>query len=126
MADGNHLACQNVCKNFEWRLLETCFKFDVLLIPLGSCDMVLGVQWLKGLGPVKWDFNRLVMEFDFGGRHHVLKGILPSGIKSGQLSDSFLANSIQLYFLQVASDQSNDNGILSFSAEVKEVPVQIQ
>lgn len=36
--------------------------------------MVLGIQWLATLGPVKWDFKNLSMEFHLNGIRHVLRG----------------------------------------------------
>lgn len=53
IADGNQLHCKAVCRDFSWRLQEDVFKSDVWVLPLGGCDMVLGIQWLKGLGVVK-------------------------------------------------------------------------
>lgn len=49
----------------------------MLFIPLGSCDMVFGIQWLSTLGTVMWDFNQLHMEFSYKGRPHILWGIQP-------------------------------------------------
>ncbi|XP_074283542.1 uncharacterized protein LOC141608089 [Silene latifolia] len=83
VADGNHLACQYVCKGFSWRLQNTEFKYDALLIPLVGCDMVLGVQWLSNLGTVKWNFKKLWMTFEYEGQHHMLRGIPPKLDKSG-------------------------------------------
>ena len=42
------------------RLTE--FVSDILLLPLGGCDLVLGVQWLSTLGVIKLDFKHLRME----------------------------------------------------------------
>lgn len=36
--------------------------------------MVLGIQWLATLGPVKWDVKNLCMDFTLNGRRHVLRG----------------------------------------------------
>lgn len=47
VADGNHIVCQHKCKNFQWEMNKQCFEAEVLLISLGGCDMVLGVQWLS-------------------------------------------------------------------------------
>lgn len=44
VADGNTLSCQFTWKGFQWRLENTMFVTDTLHIPLGGCDMVLGVQ----------------------------------------------------------------------------------
>lgn len=53
VADGNKLQCLHVCR-FNWRIHNAEFTSNVMMIPLGSCDMVvLGVQWLSQLGTVK-------------------------------------------------------------------------
>ena len=44
VANGQQLVCTSVCHNFAWSLLGEVFTTDVMLIPLGSCEMVLGVQ----------------------------------------------------------------------------------
>lgn len=44
IADGNQLQCQYICRNFTWQMHGTEFVSDVLLIPLGGCDLVLGIQ----------------------------------------------------------------------------------
>ncbi|PWA99579.1 hypothetical protein CTI12_AA005680 [Artemisia annua] len=49
------------------------FKSDVMLLPLGDCDMVLGVQWLTTLGDIKWNFHTLRMEFTFRGKKITLR-----------------------------------------------------
>nr|GEZ84574.1 hypothetical protein [Tanacetum cinerariifolium] len=36
---------------------------DVFILPLGGCDLVLGVQWLSILGNIKWNFKDLIMDF---------------------------------------------------------------
>jgi len=51
------------------------FTSDMLLISLGSCDMVLGVQWLSQLGTVRWNFKKLQLEYTYQGQDHVLRGI---------------------------------------------------
>ena len=43
-----------MCKNFVWFINGVQFLNGVLLIQIGSCDMVLGIQWLKQLGEVNW------------------------------------------------------------------------
>ena len=74
MANCQQLVCTSVCHNFAWSLLGEVFTTDVMLIPLGSCEMVLGVQWLTSLGPILWDLEKLRMEFKKDGRRMVLRG----------------------------------------------------
>lgn len=77
MADGNHIACQHKCDTFSWAMQGKLFTTDVMLIPLGSCDMVLGVQWLATLGSICLDFKKLLMEFTVGGVTYRLGGVSP-------------------------------------------------
>ena len=74
VANGGSLKCVAICKGLTWTLQGTKFVTDVLLLSLGSCDMVLGVQWLETLGEIKWDFKQLRMEFMVQGKRHVLRG----------------------------------------------------
>ncbi|XP_074298515.1 uncharacterized protein LOC141629403 [Silene latifolia] len=87
VANGNHLACQSIC----WVLQNHTFVTDALLIPLGGCDMVLGVQWLSTLGPVQWDFKKLI---------HTQRIKLIQGKKA----DKCVMESTQLCFLQLIPD----------------------
>ena len=48
IAGGNTL-CQFICRKFTWTLHGIEFMSDILLLPLGGCDFVLGVQWLFNL-----------------------------------------------------------------------------
>jgi hypothetical protein len=49
------------------------------LIPLGGCDLVLGVEWLRTLGPVLWDFSLMTMQFSSHGITTVLTGLNSTG-----------------------------------------------
>lgn len=63
VADDNRWECDSMCKGLKWVLRDTIFTTDVLLLPLGNCDMVLSIQWLETLGMIQWDFKHLIMEF---------------------------------------------------------------
>lgn len=92
--------------------------------------MVLGVQWLSDLGTVKWDFKRLVIEFDLGNCHHVLKGISLKGVNVSSRIDSqnLIANSTQLYFMQLITPYEDEDNLKIFScaSEVSAVPHGVQ
>ena len=69
---GDKLLCHYMCKSFKWTLHSTEFQSEVYLLPLGSCDLVLGV---RTLGTIKWDIKQLKMEFFYGDKVHFLRGI---------------------------------------------------
>ncbi|GKD04533.1 retrotransposon-related protein, partial [Tanacetum coccineum] len=50
------------------------FVIDAMTLPLGGCDMVLGIQWLSTLGNILFNFKELKMEFKYEGRRVVLRG----------------------------------------------------
>ncbi|XP_042027248.1 uncharacterized protein LOC121774436 [Salvia splendens] len=74
VADGNRLECKSMCKGMRWWLRGTPFVTDVILLPLGNCDMVLGIQWLETLGVIQWDFKNLTMDFTLNGQRHLVRG----------------------------------------------------
>lgn len=103
IADGNHLNCKHICKDFSWSMQGNTFSTNVMLIQLGSCDMVLGVQWLSKLGPICWDFKNLVMKFTLDGKDVILKGIplQKLKVKQGALSPKMLNNATHLCLLHL-------------------------
>ncbi|GKD67232.1 putative mitochondrial protein [Tanacetum coccineum] len=62
---GNQMLSTSTCRGFTWTLQGQNFTSDVMLLPLGGCDMVLGVtlrgtqqasvQWMNGK-----DFEKVV------------------------------------------------------------------
>lgn len=42
------------------------FQANIRLLPLGGCDMVLGILWLAKLGPILRDFKNLRMVLKIG------------------------------------------------------------
>lgn len=44
-------------------LHQTQFMGNVIVLPLVCCDLIYGIQWLKFLGLILWDFEKLQMEF---------------------------------------------------------------
>ncbi|XP_026383595.1 uncharacterized protein LOC113279101 [Papaver somniferum] len=50
------------------------FDSDLRVLPLGGCDMVLGVDWLKGLGDVVFNLADLKVSFQHQGAQITLQG----------------------------------------------------
>ncbi|GJZ37219.1 hypothetical protein Tco_0583410 [Tanacetum coccineum] len=62
----------------NWMLHGEKFTSDVMLLPLGGCEMVLGVQWLATLGDIMLNFTSLRMQFQHEGRQMALSANLSS------------------------------------------------
>jgi len=102
VADGAQLQCQWVCKGFEWALEDVAYKTDAYIVPLGSCDMILGVQWLATLGSILWNFGKLTMQFRYKGEKQILQGQTKEEVRwvTGQQSKLF-SNAVQLFAVQI-------------------------
>lgn len=73
---------------------------DTLSCPgcLGGCDVVLGVDWLRSLGTIKWNFADLHMKFSMHGKEHTLQGLKqpPSRSQDHQIQLHAAANPTNL------------------------------
>ncbi|XP_017241605.1 uncharacterized protein LOC135152094 [Daucus carota subsp. sativus] len=74
VANGNQLVSHYECQGFSWNIGKYRFNTPVKTLPMGSYDLVLGVDWLGSLGPVTFDFKKLEMRFQKGEEMIVLQG----------------------------------------------------
>lgn len=72
VADGGKVIGSKMIEGFTWAMQGYEFSTDVILFPLSGCDLILGMQWLKTLGPITWDCLKLTMEFVQGAKKIVL------------------------------------------------------
>ena len=75
VANGDRVACRGLARDVAIKISEEFFSVDCFAIPLDSYDMVLGITWLRTLGPILWDFDDLCMAFTHQGRRVLWKGI---------------------------------------------------
>lgn len=103
VADGNKMHCQYTCKKLVWKMQGVSFDSDMLVLPIGGCSMVFGVQWLITLGDITWNFKQLKMEFSIMGHKVSLRGIKPPAAKLVQQSgmDKLLAKPAELCLISV-------------------------
>jgi len=74
---------------------------DLHVLPLYGTDLVLGVQWLKSMGPILTDYNELTMKFIHDGNIIELKGNTNSGLHSitpPQLRRMIKTDNVSAYF----------------------------
>jgi hypothetical protein len=48
---------------------------DFFILPMDGCQVVLGTQWLSTLGPILWDFAKLLMKFPLKNQKLELRGL---------------------------------------------------
>lgn len=68
VANGGTLQTTSICPQFTWKMQGHTFLTDMLLLPIGGCEVVLGIQWLSTLGDILCNFNSLRMEFQYEGK----------------------------------------------------------
>ncbi|KAM1902895.1 hypothetical protein ACFX13_040481 [Malus domestica] len=72
IADGGTVRSSGCCRDTALCLGGYNCVVDLYSLPLGGCDVVLGVQWLSSVSPVLWDFQLLTMEFSANAHHYKL------------------------------------------------------
>jgi len=89
IANGAEIPSPGCCKAVEFKIQGFSFRTDFFILPLAGCDAVLGVQWLRTLGPILWDFLQLKMEFQHAGDSCILLGLKQGPHLSLEGSESF-------------------------------------
>ncbi|KZV25380.1 hypothetical protein F511_07264 [Dorcoceras hygrometricum] len=74
LGNGGRIQCQGLCRNLQVELGAYTATITGHLFELGSVDVILGVDWLRTLGEVLLDWNKLRMCFNAGDRMVELKG----------------------------------------------------
>ena len=121
VADGAQLTCQTMCKKFSWTMDDIEYEADIFIVPLGSCDMVLGVQLLATLGSIMWNFEELTMKFVHNARKHLLQGIKRTNVAWAEGRNKGIPGQIfQLYAVQVTPKVTETTYALNLSSAAQE------
>jgi hypothetical protein len=75
VANGDRVTCWGQARDVVIRIGDEHFMVDCYAIPLDCYNVVLGVKYLRTLGPILWDFDDLCMAFTHHGKHVLWKGI---------------------------------------------------
>jgi hypothetical protein len=67
IANGSSMKCGGRCENVYLQIGDYHLKSHMFAIDMGGCDIVLGADWLRTLGPILMDFNDLTMKFNQEG-----------------------------------------------------------
>lgn len=75
VANGDRVPCSGLGRDIDIKIGDEYFTVDCYSIPLDCYDMVLGISYLRTLGPILWDFDDLVMAFWHHGKRVMWKGL---------------------------------------------------
>ncbi|XP_073151826.1 uncharacterized protein [Henckelia pumila] len=74
LGDGGRITCQGVCKKLCVELDQCDVTIEGYLFDLGGIDLILGVDWLRTLGDIMLNWQKMQMQFSWEGRTVVLHG----------------------------------------------------
>jgi hypothetical protein len=75
IANGDSMKCGGCCENVRLQIGDYHLKYHMFSIDMGDCDIMLGADWLRTLGPILMDFKELTMQFDQAGQQYKFQGI---------------------------------------------------
>jgi len=64
IANGGSMKFGGHCENVSLQIGDYHLKFHMFAIDMGGCDIMLGVELLRTLGPILMYFKELTMKFD--------------------------------------------------------------
>jgi hypothetical protein len=81
IANGGSMKCGGCCENVRLQIGDYHLKSHMFAIDMGGCDIVLGTDWLRTLGPILMDFKALTMQFDQEGHQYKFQGITADSLE---------------------------------------------
>ncbi|KAF5450138.1 hypothetical protein F2P56_030513 [Juglans regia] len=106
VANGQLVQGLGHCSKAKIKVQGISFYPSFYVLPLGGCDVVLGVDWLETLGTIAWNFHELSMKFLYLGKNVELLGLKLEGLTLAKGEKSMLT-SMQRgkgLFLQLVSE----------------------
>ncbi|GAU45274.1 hypothetical protein TSUD_99960 [Trifolium subterraneum] len=115
VGNGSILTCQSLCAATPLSLQQKTFSVDLYTLPLCGADVVLGVPWLRSIGPVLMDYTSLSLSYTQNNKTITLAGKPPSkpnNISAQQLKRCFQTNSAsELFHIQAISIKPNPTSL---------------
>ena len=68
VAGGQKLQIFEVWHGFRWNMQGLEFICDLKIVQLNTCDVILGLTWLKTIKSALWDYEKLSMKFWYKGQ----------------------------------------------------------
>ena len=55
IVDGGTMKCEGYYENIKLQMGDYHLKTHMFTIEMGGCDIILGAEWLRTLGPITMD-----------------------------------------------------------------------
>nr|GFB16553.1 transposon Ty3-G Gag-Pol polyprotein [Tanacetum cinerariifolium] len=120
VANREKLACTGRVRNLSLVVQGCVISIDFFVLLVAACPIVLGVQWLKTLGSIEFDFNNLTIGFHITSSHHKLQGLKASEL-SALKSHELMGICDAALLLQIVPVLPQVQPELSFSLAIQKV-----
>ncbi|XP_058784354.1 uncharacterized protein LOC131659138 [Vicia villosa] len=111
VGNGSHLKCEGICNNVPITLQTELFHLPFYLLPIEGADVVLGMAWLRTLGPLQADFSIPSISFTHHNNLITLKGdptAHPTHTTYHQLKHLIHTNSVASFHLMFFQNHHPD------------------
>jgi hypothetical protein len=74
VASEKQVVIKSRCTALQWSFQQHVFHHDFLVLPGSAYGVILGMQWFKMLGEIRWNCAKLTMQFEHEGTMVLLQG----------------------------------------------------
>jgi predicted aspartyl protease len=74
VGNGSHIQCSGLCHDVPITLQNHLFHIPFYLLPIEGAYVVLGMEWLRKLGPISADFSIPSISFNHANNEVTLQG----------------------------------------------------
>ena len=108
VANGASIECTAKCVGLPITIQGHEFTVDFYVLDLKGADIVLGVQWMMGLGIIRTNYHHLTMAFEWKGEQVTIQGerlLKPGGINYRALQKMVTDDVVASFFhLRIVED----------------------
>ena len=104
VANGERLRCDKIFLAVPLEIQGYWFETSMYPLQLQGSDAVLGMQWLRSLGRVIHDWEKLTMEFTVAGEDYIIQGETTNSFGSMQSLQKMWANGVEAFLMQIVNN----------------------
>ncbi|XP_025607666.1 uncharacterized protein [Arachis hypogaea] len=126
--NGDSIGCQAQCEKIALILQGYKFNISTYVLDLQGADLVLGVQWLMGLGYVTTHYGLLTMEFVVHDLKVKLQGerLLQSEGLSSRMLQKLVTNEVITTFYHLRMIEGETNSKPTASVDIQQLLEEFQ
>ncbi|KAJ0042453.1 hypothetical protein Pint_17422 [Pistacia integerrima] len=101
------IECAGQCRALTLTIQGLPVTANYYILHVTACELVLGMQWLATLGPIKTDYKQLTMNFNMAGTSHKFHGLGRTGIEALTDKEFNGLQGTRLFFQIIPSNSGN-------------------